>query len=171
MRDGSRSIDHRYDEARLNHPPDGCRRRSRQPDGRAVRHHGDLMEPASRDQALDAVRAFQAERGRLPRWREWERATPTRPCAKTVERRWGWRELLAEAIGIKPNQVDVSLEAILDDRARVMLAELRAVRDELGRLPSAAEWEAAGRRPSPRTFVRHFGSWAEACRAAGRAPP
>ncbi len=52
-----------------------------------VRHHGDLMQPASREQALDAVRAFHAERGRLPRWREWERATLTRPCAKTIERR------------------------------------------------------------------------------------
>ncbi len=92
------------------------------------------MEPASRDQALDAVRAFHAERGRLPRWREWEWATPTRPCAKTIERRWGWRELLAEAIDVRPDEVNVSWEAVLDDRAQAMLIALRAARDELGAL-------------------------------------
>jgi len=32
---------------------------------------------------------FHAERGRLRRWREWELATASRPCAKTIERRWG----------------------------------------------------------------------------------
>jgi hypothetical protein len=63
------------------------------------------MHPASRDKALDAVRAFHAEHGRLRRWREWERATASRPCAKTIERRW--RELLAEAIGARPAEVDV----------------------------------------------------------------
>ncbi len=136
----------------------------------AVPHHDPRMQPASRDQALNAVRAFHTERGRLPRWREWERATASRPGAKTIERRWGWRELMAEAIGIKPNEVDVSWEAVLDDRAQAMLTELRVARDELGRWPLAAEWDAAGRRPSSRTFARRFGSWAEACRAAGRAP-
>jgi hypothetical protein len=55
------------------------------------------MQPASREQALDAVRLFHAERGRLRRWREWECATESRPCAKRIERRWGWREVLAEA--------------------------------------------------------------------------
>lgn len=121
------------------------------------------MRPASYDQALDAVREFHAERGRLPRWREWERATSTRPCAKTIERRWGWRELLADAIGVRPGDVNVSWEAVLDDRALTMLAALRAARDELRRWPTAAEWDRSGRRPTARTFVRHFGGWREAC--------
>jgi len=64
---------------------------------RPVRHHYYLLEPASCDQALDAVRDFHSEHERLPRRREWERATSTRPCAKTIERRWGQHELLAEA--------------------------------------------------------------------------
>ena len=123
------------------------------------------MQLASRQQTLDAVRAFHAERGRLPRWHEWERSTAARPCAKTIERRWGWRELLADAIGVQPNHVDVSWEAVLDDRAQVILAALRAARDEFGRWPTAAEWEASGRSPSRRTFVRHFGGWREACGA------
>jgi DMSO/TMAO reductase YedYZ molybdopterin-dependent catalytic subunit len=84
----------------------------------ALLHHDDPMHPASRDQALDAVRVFHAEHGRLPRWHEWERATASRPCAKTIERWWGWRELLAEAIGTQPNQVDVSWGTLLDGRDR-----------------------------------------------------
>jgi Homing endonuclease associated repeat len=125
-----------------------------------------MSEPASREQALDAVRAFHAEHGRLPRWREWERATASRPCAKTIERRWGWREMLAEALGVQPNDVDVSYEAVYDDRAQAMLAGLRAARDELGRWPTREEWDGGGWRPSSRTFVRHFGGWREACWAA-----
>jgi hypothetical protein len=121
----------------------------------------------SREHALAAVRAFHAEHGRLPRWREWERATASRPCAKMIARRWGWRELLTEALGVRPNELEASwLIAVLDDRAEAMLAELRAARDELGRWPTRAEWEAPDRRPSARVFVRYFGSWREARVAA-----
>jgi hypothetical protein len=74
---------------------------------------------------------FHAEHGRLPRWREWEQATAFPPCAKTIERRWDWRERLAEAIGVRPNDLNVSWEAVLDDRAEAMLAELRLARNEL----------------------------------------
>ena len=129
-------------------------------------HHGDLMEPASRDQALAAVREFNVEHGRLPRRHEWERATSSRPCAKTIERRWGWHELLAEAIGTEPNQVDRTWETLLDVRVQVILAALAGAREELGRWPTAIEWDRSGRRPSARTFRRHLGGWAEACRAA-----
>ena len=115
----------------------------------------------SRDQALDAVREFHAEHGRMPRWREWEQATASRPCAKTIERRWGWRELLAEAIGVRPNDIEVSWVPMLDDRAEAMLVARRAARNELGRRPTAAEWgtRAAVGRPTW-TFGRHFGGWA-----------
>jgi hypothetical protein len=126
------------------------------------------MRSSTREQALAAVCDFHREDGRLPRRHEWERATPTRPCAKTIERRWGWRELLAEAIGTQSNQVDLSWETLLDARVQVMLAALAAARAELGRWPTAAEWDRSGRRPSARTFVRHLGGWAEACRAAAR---
>jgi Homing endonuclease associated repeat len=81
-------------------------------------------------------------------------------------RRWGWRELLAEAIGVQPDDVDVSGEAVLDERAEAMLAGLRAARDELGRWPLRVERDEGGRRPASRTFVRHFGGWREACWAA-----
>jgi hypothetical protein len=50
----------------------------------------------------------------------------------------GWRELLAEAVGTQPNQVEVSWVPVLDDRTQAMLTALRAAQDELGRWPTAA---------------------------------
>jgi hypothetical protein len=123
------------------------------------------MRPATREQALDALRQFHAAHGRLPRYREWERTAPDRPCAKTIERRWGWRKLLAEAVDAEPDEL-VLWDEVIDERAAKAVAVLREARDELGRWPIAEEWEQSGRKPSRRTFVRYFGSWAEACRAA-----
>jgi hypothetical protein len=57
------------------------------------------MVQADRDQALDAIRAFHDEHGRLPRWMEWEHAALDRPCARTIERRWGWLKLMTAARG------------------------------------------------------------------------
>jgi hypothetical protein len=116
---------------------------------------------------LAAIRAFHAEHGRLPRQQEWERAAPDRPCARTIERQWGGRNLLAEAVGVEPDGLEFR-EGMVDDRARRMLAALVEARDELGRWPLAEEWEQSGRKPSRRTFVRYFGSWEEACRAGRR---
>jgi hypothetical protein len=79
-----------------------------------------------------AIRQFHAEHGRLPRYREWEPAAPDRPCARTIERQWGWRELLAEAIGVEPDSLGL-WEDQVDDRAKRMLAALLEARDELGR--------------------------------------
>jgi hypothetical protein len=108
------------------------------PPAPAVLHHDRRMHPASRDQALAAVRAFYTERGRLPRCREWERAAPSRPCAKTIERHWRWRELLAEAIGVWPAEIEVSWVPLLHERAQAMLVVLSAAQDEFGRWPTAA---------------------------------
>jgi hypothetical protein len=65
------------------------------------------MQPADRDQVLDAIRDFHAERGRLPLWSEWEHATPDRPCARTIERRWGWRNVMAEAVGVDADGLEL----------------------------------------------------------------
>jgi len=123
------------------------------------------MRPAGRDQALDPIRAFHDEHGRLPLWKEWEHATEDRPCARSLERRWGWRTLMAEAVGVDQDGLEL-WEGMVDERAGRMLAALLAARDELGRWPIAEEWERSGRKPSRRTFVTDFGSWAGACRAA-----
>jgi hypothetical protein len=106
-----------------------------------------------------------AEHGRPPRWREWEHGHPGR-AQRRSSGRWGWRELLAEAIGVRPKDINVSWEAVLDDRARATLGALRAVRAEPGGGPTAAEWDASGRRPASRTFARQFGNWRAACWAA-----
>jgi Homing endonuclease associated repeat len=58
-------------------------------------------------------------------------------------------------------------EGMVDERAHRMLAALVEARDELVRWPIAEEWERSGRKPSRRSFVRYFGSWEGACRAAG----
>jgi hypothetical protein len=127
------------------------------------------VRPASRDQTVAAVREFYAQHGRLPFKHEWERATASRPCARTIERRWGWRSLLAQAIGVDPHRVEASWDALVAERSQAMLAVLRAARDELGRWPIAEEWEQSRRRPSRRSYVRYFGSWQAACQAAGGA--
>ena len=71
----------------------------------------------------------------------------------------------AEAIGVRPDVVNVSWETLLDVRVHGMLAALAAAHDELGRWPTAGEWDRSGRRPAARTFTRHLGTWREACRA------
>src|SRR5438067_1212073 len=97
-----------------------------------VLHHVNRMRPSDRDQALGAIRSFHTGRGRLPRWREWEQATSVRPCARTIERRWGWRKLLAEAVGAEPDEL-VLWDEVIDDRAAQAVAALREGRDELRR--------------------------------------
>jgi hypothetical protein len=158
----SQAQDRRHDLAQVGEQ----RRGHHRPDG-GVAHHGDRMRPPPATRPSPPS-GYVPRRAWPPRWREWERATASRPSAKTIERRWGWRELLAEAIGTQANQVDVSWETLLDARVQAMLAALASVRDELGRWPTAAEWDRSGRQPSARTLRRHLGSWAQACRAAER---
>jgi hypothetical protein len=129
--------------------------------------HDLLVRQASREDALAAVREFHRHHGRLPIKREWDQAVPGRPRARTIERRWGWRALLAEAVGIEPDEVDQGWDATMDERFGGMLDALRQARAELGRWPLASEWEDSGRRPARRTFMRCFGSWEETCQAAG----
>lgn len=124
------------------------------------------MRAADRAATVRAMQAWVAEYGRLPTRREWEAAAPGRPSTRTVDRRWGWQELIAEASGRRLDQV---LSERREARRRQLLLALRAARAELGRWPTQSEWE----RGSPshvtrRNYVRNFGSWEEACRAAVR---
>jgi hypothetical protein len=64
------------------------------------------MRPASRDQVLALVREFHDRHGRLPFKHEWEQADGERPARRTIERRWGWEDLLADAIAIEPDEVE-----------------------------------------------------------------
>lgn len=57
------------------------------------------------------------------------------PCTKTIERHWGWNELLAE-----PSGVLVQWGVDVDDRVQAMVTGLRAARDQPGHWPTAAAW-------------------------------
>jgi hypothetical protein len=64
------------------------------------------MRPASRDQVVATIREFYDQHGRLPFKHEWEHADGERPTRRTIERRWGWEKLLAEAIDVEPDDVE-----------------------------------------------------------------
>jgi Homing endonuclease associated repeat len=50
-----------------------------------------------------------------------------------------------------------------------LLCALRRAREELGRWPTAGEWEfATSEHFSRRSYAREFGSWRRACRTAAR---
>jgi hypothetical protein len=51
-----------------------------------------------------------------------------------------------------------------------MLGGLQVEALRLGRGPSAAEWDAAGRKPGSSNFTLRFGSWTKAILAAGLTP-
>jgi hypothetical protein len=50
------------------------------------------------DETAEAVRARYQKHGRLPVSGEWERAAAGHPAARSIRRRWGWREFLASAV-------------------------------------------------------------------------
>jgi SOS-response transcriptional repressor LexA len=126
------------------------------------------------DEAVDAVREWLEEHGRPPTWSEWAKAAEGRPTSKTVQRRWGWHQLLAEATGVSPEQVRELMEWRVGRQGahrtqQRMLEMLKAAGAELGRSPAWAEWEQAGgqTRPPAKTVARRLGSWTRALEEAG----
>jgi formylglycine-generating enzyme required for sulfatase activity len=124
---------------------------------------------ADQEQAIEAVREWYAKHGRLPTRPEWERAARGRPTTRTIDRRWGWDKLMAEASGRRLARLR---QAELSERRRQLLLRLRAARDELGRWPTSREWDrAGGDKVTSRSYARIFGSWEAARRAASRLTP
>jgi hypothetical protein len=121
------------------------------------------MRECWREDAVAAVRAWHAEHGRPPSYREWVKAAPGRPTSRTIARRWGWESVVAEALDVAAADVpDQRREA----RRMTLLVALATVHQETGFWPTGQEWDGAGGSPSRRTYVRAFGSWAAACEAA-----
>ena len=104
-----------------------------------MRTTGGDLEVALERVAADQEAADRALEGTLAEWdRQHEEADARPPAAVAsgsgrrhrgpARRRsnaaGGWRELLAEAIGTQPNQVDLSWETLLDVRAQAMLTAL-----------------------------------------------
>jgi hypothetical protein len=75
-----------------------------------VRHDEGCRQ--SRD--CKAMRTLVAEYGRLRARREWESAAPGRPSTRTIDRRWGWQELIAEASGRSLDQVLTRSATVVD---------------------------------------------------------
>jgi len=97
---------------------------------------------------------------------EWEHWAPGRPTTRTIKRRWGWDQLMTAAAG-----AGARIPKWETRRAHrlELLCTLRRTREELGRWPTAGEWElATTSHVSRRSYVRAFGSWRRACRTAAR---
>src|ERR1700694_3722131 len=124
------------------------------------------MRPADQEQAIEAVREWYAQHGRLPRRPEWEKAARGLPTTRIIDRRWGWDKLLAEASGRRPAQLR---QAEFRERRRQLPLKLRAARDELGRGSASREWDReGGDQVASRSYARIFGSREPARRAASR---
>src|SRR5438128_7610569 len=100
------------------------------------------MRLADYEQAVEAGRRWIAQRGRYPQQQEWGHRAPGRPTTRTIKRRWGWEELMRAAAGdrgVGPKRETRKVRRV------ELLCVLRRAREELGRWPSAGEWEFATR--------------------------
>ncbi len=96
--------------------------------------------------------AWIGAHGRMPHEREWERAEEGRPCARTVRRRWGWYELMADALDVDLAEI-LELEGQVEERGIMPRRPRRLRRDLLGAMieyrdrwdcwPSGRDWERA----------------------------
>src|SRR2546423_8033623 len=124
------------------------------------------MRRADYEQVVEAARRWIAEHGRYPQQQEWEHRAPGRPTTRTIKRRWGWDQLMTAAAGADAR--NPKLETRRQRRLELLLT-LRRAREELGRWPTAGEWEAStSEHVSQRSYIRQFGSWRRACRTAAR---
>jgi hypothetical protein len=137
-----------------------------------------MLPPYPYSEAVQAMRDWIREHGQLPHERDWERSEKGRPCARTVRRRWGWYELMADALDIDLAEI-LELEGQIEERGilprrprrlrRDLLGAMIAFHDRWDRWPSGSDWERATlEHPARGTYVRRFGSWPLAVEAADR---
>jgi len=124
------------------------------------------------------MRAWISAHGQLPREQDWEHAEKGRPCARTVRCRWGWYELMADALDVDLAEI-LELDGQVEARGMMPRQPYRLRRDLLGAIiayrdrwdcwPTGSDWErATDDHPARRTYVRRFGSWQVAIEAAER---
>src|SRR3981081_1219627 len=124
------------------------------------------MQRVDYEQALEAARLWIAEHGRYPQQQEWEHRAPGRPTTRTIKRRWGWDELMMAATGAGARSPKLKTRR---QRRLELLLTLRRAREELGRWPTAGEWEAStSEHVCRRSYTRRFVSWRRACRTQAR---
>ena len=113
--------------------------------------------------------------GRVPMWSDWEFAEDDHPCAKTIDRYWGWKAFRAAAVGVparRLHKLTVRARPGFPGHGWTQSGLLRPLMEHYirhGAWPVGKHWEAAAaEHPSRRTYVRHFGSWEQAVAAATR---
>jgi hypothetical protein len=149
--------------ASIDHPDSLTVRRHFKTWNRAVRRAGlrplgPDVHPWTDDQVIRALQSWANRHGRAPRWQEWMRAGPGRPCNTTVVTHFGsWRAALAAArLDWRPWSNDA------------LICSLQRWTEERGRPPKAHEWDRAGPgRNSTTAVCLRFGSWRAGLAAAG----
>ena len=129
----------------------------------------------TRRAALASMQQWIEIHGRIPVYSDWEIAGHGHPCAKTIDRHWGWDAFRATAVGVSKGRLR---ELTLHGRPAYPLPGwprselLQALIDHYlreGTWPTGHEWEAATlEHPSWRTYRRRFGTWQQAVDAAAR---
>ncbi len=141
----------------------------------ALKHAGLHTLPApiddawSREEVLDALKAWTRAHGRPPTSTEWILRGPGHPCADTVLRKFKtWKHAL-DAVGLAAAPSPPRRNKRWP--RKFVLDALRAWTGAHGRTPSVCDWiRAAPERPSAGTVINYFGSWNNALYAAGLAP-
>ena len=136
---------------------------------------GRVQRAFTREQALDALRAWARETGdprRRAAWQtqrfggaaKWTAERPRFPSASMISRLFGSWEAAQRGAGFTPGRRRWTNDAIID--------ALRRDADRRGRPPFYAEWQhgASYEHPDTSTAVDRFGTWREALRAAGLPP-
>jgi len=110
-------------------------------------------------QILDELRACAGRAGRSPTMKQFAADPETRIHPQTVIERFGTWNAAQRAAGLVPRRFVTREE---------LLALLRGLGDELGRVPTARDLDARrGRMPSKSLYWHTFGSLANALREAG----
>jgi hypothetical protein len=130
------------------------------------------MQALKYDEAAEALRRWFLKHGYLPVWADWETATPDHPAAKSIPRRWGWREFLASALDVANGDVPGLQGASRGGPGGLvrtdsqLLADLKAFKAKNGRWPTYPEWVmGTTEHASSRTYARRFG-WSRALQLA-----
>lgn len=129
----------------------------------------------SRRAAIVAMQNWIDANGRIPVYSDWEIAGHGHPCAKTIDRHWGWDNFRAAVAGVSRRRLrELTLRGRPAyplhgwPRSELLQALINHYVRE-GTWPTGHQWEAAtSEHPSWRTYRRRFGSWQQAIAAAAR---
>jgi hypothetical protein len=117
-----------------------------------------LRRRYSDEQILEELQAAATRLGRSPTMREFAADPEARLHPQTVIEHFGTWNAAKRAAGLVPRRFLTREE---------LLGQLRALGDELGRVPKAGDLSSRRSLPSVSLYAHTFGSFSEALRAAG----